>query len=70
MALDNNLKKVNDDYAVERIAALNEVIVDVIPTSLFYKWMELHGKSGGQNKFPRVMKGSQFDDWKNLLKLK
>ena len=67
VALDNNLKKVNDDYAVERIAALNEVIVDVIPTSLFYKWMELHGKSGGQNKFPRVMKGSQYDDWKKFV---
>ncbi|GDX51896.1 hypothetical protein LBMAG27_09430 [Bacteroidota bacterium] len=66
-ALDNNLKKVNDDYAVERIAALNEVIVDIIPTNLFYKWMEQHGKSGGQNKFPRVMKGSQYEDWKQFV---
>ncbi len=67
LALDNNLKEVNDDYAVERIAALNEVIVDIVPTQLFYKWMDLQGKSGGQNKFPRVMKGSQYDDWKKFI---
>ncbi len=66
-ALDANLKKVNDDYAVERIAALKDVKVDLIPTQLFYKWMEQHHKMGGQNKFPRVMKGAQYEDWKSFV---
>ena len=66
-ALDANLKKVNDDYAVERIAALKDVVVDLIPTQLFYKWMEQHHKMGGQNKFPRVLKGAQYDEWKSFV---
>jgi len=65
--LDHHLKILNDDYAVERSAALKEVVVDVYPISTFYQWMEAKGKIGGQNKFPRVMKNSQLDEWKNFL---
>ena len=65
--LDKNLKAVNDDYAVERIAALKEVLVEIIPTQLFYKWMERNHKLGGQNKFPRVMKGAQYEEWKKFV---
>lgn len=65
--LDFHLKELNDDYAVERSAALKEVVVDVYPISTFYHWMEAKGKIGGQNKFPRVMKNSQLDEWKNFL---
>ncbi len=66
--LDVNLKRINDDYAVERIAALQEVIVEIVPTHLFYNWMEKQHKMGGQNKFPRVLKGSQYDEWKLFVK--
>jgi GH3 auxin-responsive promoter len=65
--LDHHLKVLNDDYAVERSAALKEVVVDVYPVSTFYHWMETKGKIGGQNKFPRVMKNSQLDEWKAFL---
>jgi hypothetical protein len=65
--IDEHLKKLNDDYAVERSAALKEVFVDVIPVKVFYDWMESIGKVGGQNKFPRVMKNAQLEDWKSFL---
>jgi hypothetical protein len=61
--IDSHLKKINDDYAVERTAALKEILVDVLPLHKFYDWMESKGKVGGQNKFPRVMKNTQLDEW-------
>ncbi len=66
--LDQHLKTLNDDYAVERSAALREVYVDVLPLRTFYDWLESKGKVGGQNKFPRVMKKNQLDDWTSFLK--
>jgi hypothetical protein len=66
--LDHHLKVLNDDYAVERSAALKEVFVDVLPVRAFYGWMESKGKVGGQNKFPRVMKKVQLEDWQSYLK--
>lgn len=65
--IDGHLKRLNDDYAVEREAALKEVFVHVYPVNFFYKYMEHKGKVGGQNKFPRVMKRSQLSDWKNFI---
>lgn len=65
--LDNYLKELNDDYAVERSAALKEVIVDTLPVSEFYRFMESKGKVGGQNKFPRVLKKEQLEDWTNFI---
>lgn len=65
--LDEHLKILNDDYAVERSAALKEVIVDVLPVSTFYAWMKSKGKVGGQNKFPRVMKKAQLEEWQTFL---
>jgi len=65
--IDQHLKELNDDYAVERSAALREVYVDVLPVKTFYDWMEWKGKVGGQHKFPRVMKNAQLDDWKTFL---
>jgi GH3 auxin-responsive promoter len=61
--LDFHLKALNDDYAVERSAALKEIFVDILPIKLFYTWMESKGKAGGQNKFPRVMKNNQLEEW-------
>jgi hypothetical protein len=65
--IDNYLKELNDDYAVERSAALKEVFVDVAPVKTFYNWLESKGKVGGQNKFPRVMKNAQLEDWKAFI---
>lgn len=65
--LDFHLKQLNDDYAVERSAALKEIIVDAYPTEVFYSWMGMKGKSGGQNKFPRVMKNPQLEEWVSYL---
>jgi hypothetical protein len=65
--LDELLKQLNDDYAVERLHALREVFVDVIPTGYFIQWMEKRGKLGSQNKFPRVMKGDLAEDWKAFV---
>ena len=65
--LDYFLKELNDDYAVERSAALKDVLVDIVPTATFYQWMASKGKVGGQNKFPRVLKNSQLEDWTNFI---
>jgi hypothetical protein len=60
--LDHTLCTLNDDYAVERKAALKNVIVEIIPVKAFYEWMKLKGKEGGQHKFPRVI-GNQYNEW-------
>jgi hypothetical protein len=65
--IDHHLKILNDDYAVERSAALKDIYVEVLPVKIFYAWMESKGKVGGQNKFPRVIKSAQLDDWKSFL---
>jgi len=65
--IDNNLKQLNDDYRVERIAAIKDVIVDVLPSRVFYEWMHDHGKEGAQNKFPRVIKSRQLDEWEQYV---
>lgn len=65
--IDHHLKVLNDDYAVERSAALREVLVDVLPINKFYDWMESKGKVGGQNKFPRVMKSAQLEEWTRFI---
>jgi len=68
--LDEYLKNLNDDYRVERIAALRDVIVETLPTAFFYEWMEQKGKIGAQNKFPRVMKNKHLAEWEMFLKQK
>lgn len=66
--LDENLKKLNDDYEVERRHALKAIIVEVLPENIFLEFMNLKGKVGGQHKFPRVVKGRMLDDWETFLK--
>lgn len=65
--IDQNLKDLNDDYAVERGSALKEVFLSVLPESSFMEFMRLKGKIGGQHKFPRVMKGKMFEDWSKFI---
>jgi hypothetical protein len=66
--IDEYLKILNDDYRVERIAAIKEVFLEVLPSSAFALWMKVHGKEGGANKFPRVLKKDQSDKWEKFLK--
>ena len=68
--LDSFLKELNDDYRVERAAALKEIIVEVVPSHMFYNWMRKLGKEGGQNKFPRVLTKEQYQDWKDFLSVR
>ncbi len=65
--LDQNLKDLNDDYKVERTAALKEIFVEIVPSQVFYHWMKAQGKEGGQNKFPRVLKKAQLDQWRSFM---
>jgi len=68
--IDEILKELNDDYRVERIAALKDVIVDVLPSSVFYDYMDSIGKIGAAFKFPRVLKGQKLAEWEAYLKIK
>ncbi|BAV09645.1 GH3 auxin-responsive promoter [Filimonas lacunae] len=65
--IDEKLKLLNDDYAVERKSALKEVFLDVLPEEAFMEFMRVKGKVGGQHKFPRVLKGKMVEDWKKFL---
>jgi hypothetical protein len=66
--IDEKLKELNDDYAVERTSALKEVFVDVLREEDFMEFMRQKGKIGGQHKFPRVLKGKMLEDWQKFLK--
>ena len=65
--IDNHLKELNDDYAVERKHALKNIELDVLPTEVFYDWMKSEGKFGGQTKFPRVLKKEKLESWLSFL---
>jgi len=65
--IDENLKLLNDDYRVERIAAIKDIFVEVLPTSVFYDYMRSKGKEGAQHKFPRVLKNKQHDEWVSFI---
>ena len=66
--LDEYLKALNDDYAVERRHALQNLQIEVIPSSKFYEWMEQKGKLGSQNKFPRVLQNKNYTEWVEFLR--
>lgn len=66
-ALDEKLAAINDDYAVERGSALKDIFVEILPLEKFYSFMTSKGKLGGQNKFPRVMKSAQHEEWKKFI---
>jgi hypothetical protein len=64
--LDKALKQLNDDYAVERNAALKEIFLEILPNQVFYDFLKFKGKEGGQHKFPRVIKGLS-GEWEHYL---
>jgi hypothetical protein len=66
--LDDYLKVLNDDYRIERLEAIREIKVEIIPLQAFYDWMKALGKEGGAHKFPRVLKNQQLDSWADHLR--
>jgi len=66
--LDFHLKEINDDYRVERIAALKDIFVTILPDSAFIDFMATKGKLGSAHKFPRVLKGSLLKEWQTFIK--
>ena len=65
--LDEKIKSINDDYEVERMHALQAVIVTVLPEKIFMDFLKSKDKLGGQHKFPRVLKGKVFEEWKSFI---
>ncbi len=66
--IDEYLCQLNDDYMVERLEAIKDVFVEVLPVKTFYDYMKELGKEGSANKFPRVIKGQRHDDWEAWLR--
>ena len=65
--LDFYLMELNDDYRTERIAALKDVFIKVLPDSAFIDFMATKGKLGSAHKFPRVLKGNLLKEWNEFI---
>ncbi len=68
--LDGHLKALNDDYTTERLHALKDIIVNILPNQTFIDFLASKNKLGGQSKFPRVLKGKHLNDWLAFLESK
>jgi hypothetical protein len=57
--LDDELRRLNEDYDAHRIGDLTMLApkVRAVPAGTFEKWMAARGKQGGQNKVPRMDNG-------------
>lgn len=65
--IDAYLKILNDDYKVERLEAIKQVTVKILPSAVFYEWMRRQNKEGAQNKFPRVIKENILVQWELFI---
>lgn len=63
-SLDNALKSLNSDYEAKRYKnmILNEPIVHIAAQGVFYKWLKMKGKLGGQHKVPRLANNREYLD--------
>ena len=63
-ALDRALQEVNSDYEAKRWrdTTLLPPVVTAVPRGTFMQWMETRGKTGGQNKVPRLANDRQYID--------
>jgi hypothetical protein len=66
--IDETLCKHNDDYAVERTSVLKNIFIKVLPNSLFHDYLLSKGKVGAMIKFPRVMKGENYENWEKYIR--
>lgn len=60
--LDQEIQKVNSDYEAKRSPGSTMQRLRILPLApgTFYKWMESRGKTGGQNKVPRLWKDQKY----------
>ncbi len=65
--LDEQLCLLNEDYEVERKSALKEIFVTILSEKKFIDFLASKGKTGGQHKFPRVLKGTIIQDWETFI---
>jgi len=67
--LDEKLKELNSDYEAKRYCniTLKMPVIHLARKGLFYKWLKLKGKLGGQHKVPRLSNKRDFIE--ELLKL-
>ena len=67
--LDDELSRLNEDYAAHRINDLTMLMpeIRIVPPGGFGEWMKSRGKYGGQNKVPRMDNTGaltqQLGDW-------
>jgi hypothetical protein len=66
-AVDVELGNLNDDYLAVRKHTLKAPIAQTLPVEVFYEFMDSIGKSGAQNKVPRVMNVAQTKKWLEFL---
>ena len=68
--LDEELGKLNDDYASKRRenTAIDAPVVHHMPENSFYQWLKLKNKLGGQHKIPRLSNSREFVE--ELLQLR
>jgi hypothetical protein len=54
--LDNVLQQLNSDYAAKRYKEISLQMLEIIPVrkNLFFDWMKIHNKLGGQHKIPNL----------------
>lgn len=62
--LDKEIQKVNSDYEAKRSPGSTMQRLRILPLApgTFYKWMDSRGKTGGQNKVPRLWKDLKYID--------
>ncbi|MCF8227134.1 MAG: GH3 auxin-responsive promoter family protein [Bacteroidales bacterium] len=62
--LDMSLCSINSDYEAKRFknSTLVKPTVRSIPRGTFYKWFQVKGKVGGQNKMPRLSNDRKYID--------
>jgi len=65
--IDEKLQQVNDDYAYVRKHSMPAPSLKLVPTKVFYDYLESINKLGAQNKIPRVMNKNQAAQWTKFL---
>lgn len=67
--LDQNLQFLNSDYEAKRYnnMTLNPLKINVARNNLFYDWLKVNDKLGGQHKIPRLSNERKYLD--ELLKI-
>ena len=65
------MQSLNSDYEAKRYKdmALQQLIIVPLPKDTFKRWMDHAGKSGGQNKVPRLSNDRKIiDQIKSFIK--